>query len=126
MKEFQERGQGLRAQAKALVLEYMQSTSDCQPGKVGVRLSPIFRACGFDWGEYPNGSVYVTNAENRVPDEVIQAGVMAAMEWLDLERPEVGLEQVVCAVYAAMLGTASQHQSGPPERSQELTQSAQQ
>ncbi len=56
MKEFQVRGQALRAQAKALVLEYMQSSSDCQPGREGLRLSPIFRACGFDWGEYPKAT----------------------------------------------------------------------
>jgi hypothetical protein len=56
MKSFQERGQAIRLQAKALVLEYMQSSSDCQPGKEGERLSPIFRACGFDWGEYPKAT----------------------------------------------------------------------
>ena len=56
MKEFQARGQALRIAAKALVLEYMQSSSDCQPGKEGIRLSPIFRACGFDWGAYPKAT----------------------------------------------------------------------
>jgi hypothetical protein len=56
MKEFQALGQALRVQAKALVLEYMQSSSDCQSGKEGMRLSPIFRACGFDWGEYPKAT----------------------------------------------------------------------
>jgi hypothetical protein len=56
MKSFQERGQAIRLQAKALVLEYMQSSSDCQLGKEGERLSPIFRACGFDWGEYPKAT----------------------------------------------------------------------
>lgn len=56
MKEFQTRGQALRMEAKALVLEFMKSSSDCQPGKEGVRLSPIFRACGFDWGEYPKAT----------------------------------------------------------------------
>ena len=56
MKEFQARGQALRIEAKALVLEYMQSSSDCQPGKEGIRLSPIFRACGFDWGAYPKAT----------------------------------------------------------------------
>ena len=52
MKEFQERGRGLRLAAKQLVLEYMQASSLCQAGREGERLSPIFRACGFDWGEY--------------------------------------------------------------------------
>lgn len=52
MKEFQDRGCAIRLQAKALVLEFMQSSSDCQPGNDGMRLSPIFQACGFDWGDY--------------------------------------------------------------------------
>ena len=56
MKEFQDRGRAIRLQAKALVLEFMQSSSDCQPGKGGMRLSPIFRACGFDWGDYPKAT----------------------------------------------------------------------
>jgi len=48
MKEFQYLGQAIRLQAKALVLEFMQSSSNCQPGSEGMRLSPMFRACGFD------------------------------------------------------------------------------
>jgi hypothetical protein len=56
MNEYQARGQALRIEAKALVLEFMQSSSDCQPGREGMRLSPIFRACGFDWGEYPKAT----------------------------------------------------------------------
>ena len=52
MKEFEKRGARIRAEAKVLVYEYMQASDLCQPGREGVRLSPIFRACGFDWGEY--------------------------------------------------------------------------
>lgn len=52
MKEFEERGSRIRAEAKALVYEYMQASDLCQHGREGLRLSPIFRACGFDWGEY--------------------------------------------------------------------------
>ncbi|MEB2318171.1 MAG: hypothetical protein OZ935_05810 [Pseudomonadota bacterium] len=52
MKEFEDRGNRIRAEAKALVYEYMRASDHCQPGKEGLRLSPIFRACGFDWGEY--------------------------------------------------------------------------
>jgi hypothetical protein len=32
----------------------MRASSDYQPGAPGVRLSPNFRACGFDWGTYKN------------------------------------------------------------------------
>jgi hypothetical protein len=52
MKEFEERGARIRAEAKALVYEYMQASDLCRPGREGLRLSPIFRACGLDWGEY--------------------------------------------------------------------------
>ena len=52
MKQFEERGNRIRAEAKALVYEYMRASPICQPGKEGMRLSPIFRACGFDWGQY--------------------------------------------------------------------------
>lgn len=51
MKEFEIRGTQLRIEAKALVYEFMQSAELCQPGREGIRLSLIFRACGFDWGE---------------------------------------------------------------------------
>ena len=56
MKEFQHLGQAIRLQAKALVLEFMQSSSNCPPGSEGMRLSPMFRVCGFDWGEYPKAT----------------------------------------------------------------------
>ena len=52
MQAFKDRGNAIRVQAKALVLEYMQATSDCQTGREGMKLAPIFRGCGFDWGEY--------------------------------------------------------------------------
>jgi hypothetical protein len=54
--EYETRGQAIRNSAKSLVLDYMRNTSDCQPGEIGVRLSPIFRACGFDWGDYPKAT----------------------------------------------------------------------
>lgn len=52
MKEFEDRGNRLRSEAKELVFEFMCASTSCQPGREGMRLSPIFRACGFDWGEY--------------------------------------------------------------------------
>ena len=51
MESFSARGNDLRSQAKTLVLEFMRSSSHCQPGGEGMRLAPIFRACGFDWGD---------------------------------------------------------------------------
>jgi hypothetical protein len=56
MKEFEIRGDRLRADAKALVLEFMHATNLCQSGSEGMRLSQIFRACGFDWGQYPKAT----------------------------------------------------------------------
>ena len=52
MDDFQLRGASLRADAKALVYGFMRAMPACRPGGEGMRLSPIFRACGFDWGEY--------------------------------------------------------------------------
>ena len=52
MKDFEMRGNQLRAEAKTLVFEFMQASENCQPGREGMRLAPIFRACGFDWGDY--------------------------------------------------------------------------
>ena len=52
MKEYEERGKQIRAEAKKLVHDFMLATDACQPGREGMRLSPIFRACGFDWGGY--------------------------------------------------------------------------
>lgn len=52
MKEFAERGNRIRMEAKALVIEFMRASEQCQPAREGMRLAPIFRACGFDWGDY--------------------------------------------------------------------------
>jgi hypothetical protein len=56
MSLFEDRGTQIRSEAKALVLEFMKSSPACQPGRDGVRLSPIFNACGFDWGPYPKAT----------------------------------------------------------------------
>jgi len=53
MSDFESRGIEIRSMAKALVYEFMQSTIQCQPNSEGMKLSQIFRECGFDWGEYP-------------------------------------------------------------------------
>ncbi len=54
--QYETRGQTIRLAAKELMLDFMRATSDCQPGQDGMRLSPMFRACGFDWGEYPKAT----------------------------------------------------------------------
>jgi len=53
MSEFKNRGNILRQNSKELVLEFMQSNSRCKPKREGMKLSEIFRECGFDWGDYP-------------------------------------------------------------------------
>ncbi len=53
MSDFESRGNEIRSLAKALVYSFMQSTPECQPNCEGMKLSQIFRACGFDWGNYP-------------------------------------------------------------------------
>jgi hypothetical protein len=52
MNDYLVRGNRLRAEAKALVLEFMRASDLCQRGEAGMRLAQIFRACGFDWGNY--------------------------------------------------------------------------
>ena len=52
MSEYEDRGIEIRKLAKSLVLHFMHSVPDCQPGNEGMRLAKIFRECGFDWGEY--------------------------------------------------------------------------
>jgi len=52
MKDHEARGNELRSEAKAIVLEFMHASDVCQPGRMGMRLASIFRACGFDWGTY--------------------------------------------------------------------------
>ena len=56
MTEFENRGKGLRNNAKSLILEYMKATPSCQSGNEGMRLAEIFRNCGFDWGNYPKAT----------------------------------------------------------------------
>jgi hypothetical protein len=52
MPDFEALGAVLRSDAKALVLEFMSATSQCRPGREGVKQAEIFRRCGFDWGGY--------------------------------------------------------------------------
>lgn len=56
MTQFETRGNEIRELAKSLVLEFMQATGDCQPGKEGMKLAQIFKKCGFDWGDYPKST----------------------------------------------------------------------
>ena len=37
MREFEERGNRIRAEAKALAYEYMKASDLCQPGREGMR-----------------------------------------------------------------------------------------
>ena len=45
-------GEEIRKQAKAIVLEYMNSSPDCARYGKGLRQAELFRLCGFDWGDY--------------------------------------------------------------------------
>ncbi|MGP8337663.1 MAG: hypothetical protein ACT6FC_05445 [Methanosarcinaceae archaeon] len=56
MMTFKDKGNEIRKLAKALVLEFMQATEECQPGKAGITQAQIFRDCGFDWGEKPKAT----------------------------------------------------------------------
>ena len=56
MTQFQTRGKEIRTLAKSIVLEFMNATGECQPGKEGIKLAQIFKRCGFDWGDYPKAT----------------------------------------------------------------------
>lgn len=51
MRKFQFLGESLRAQAKSIVMEFMESHPECRANGGGLKQSEIFRACGLDWGE---------------------------------------------------------------------------
>lgn len=51
MRKFQFLGESLRAQAKSIVIEFIESHPACRADGSGLKQSEIFRACGFDWGE---------------------------------------------------------------------------
>ena len=53
---FMKNGFYIRRNSKEVVLEYMQSRDECDPQGSGIKLGEIFRACGFDWGDYQNAS----------------------------------------------------------------------
>lgn len=54
--QFIEQGTKIRSMAKELVLDFMKSTSECDASAAGLTQAEIFRACGMDWGEYPNAT----------------------------------------------------------------------
>lgn len=56
MKNFFSDGTNLRLQIKALILDYMQSIPECASNRNGLKQAEIFRACGLDWGDYPNAT----------------------------------------------------------------------
>ncbi|GHU47753.1 hypothetical protein AGMMS50289_23400 [Betaproteobacteria bacterium] len=56
MNTFTKRGANLRIEAKKIVFEFMRISYLCQPNREGMRLSEIFRVCGFNWGEYENAT----------------------------------------------------------------------
>lgn len=49
-------GEKLRLQIKSIVYDYMSKSCDCSSFSEGLKQAEIFRACGLDWGEYPNAT----------------------------------------------------------------------
>ena len=49
-------GTKLRLSIKELVYKYMCNNSNCSKYAEGLKQAEIFRACGLDWGEYPNAT----------------------------------------------------------------------
>lgn len=44
-------GESIRAQAKALVIDYMEHCPDCRPDSGGQKQSEIIKACDLGWGD---------------------------------------------------------------------------
>ncbi|MEE1218289.1 MAG: hypothetical protein U0L20_00010 [Ruminococcus sp.] len=49
-------GENLRLQIKNLVYDFMCQSYDCSSFSEGMKQAEIFRACGLDWGDYPNAT----------------------------------------------------------------------
>lgn len=49
-------GTKLRNEIKTLVYDFMKNSTECDSLSIGMKQSEIFRACGLDWGEYPNAT----------------------------------------------------------------------
>ena len=49
-------GTTLRLSIKQLVYDFMLNNHECSKFSEGMKQSEIFRACGLDWGEYPNAT----------------------------------------------------------------------
>lgn len=54
--KFRQSGYYLRKNSKEVVMDYMKSKEECTHDATGIKLAEIFRACGFDWGNYQNAS----------------------------------------------------------------------
>ena len=50
--QFNQAGEKIREQSKALVLDYMKTDLNCARYGKGLRQAELFRVCGFNWGEY--------------------------------------------------------------------------
>lgn len=56
MSTYYSEGKNLRLEIKELVHNYMKSEPLCASFAEGMKQAEIFRACGLDWGEYPNAT----------------------------------------------------------------------
>lgn len=49
-------GNRLRLQIKDLVLNFIAISTNSKDTNNGLKTAEIFRACGLDWGNYPNAT----------------------------------------------------------------------
>jgi hypothetical protein len=54
--QFRDRGAKLRAEARTLVVEYMNSDARCRRGGEGIRTAEIFRRLGLGWFDQPTST----------------------------------------------------------------------
>ena len=51
-----DKGMELRLEIKKLVYDFMLKSENCSCDSPGMKQAEIFRACGLDWGDYPNAT----------------------------------------------------------------------
>jgi len=80
--KYETRGDKIRACAKSLILEFMQATDSCQPGKEGVRLCTIAEKCGLKDG-IKNNTWWVSALLQELKKEgkVDQIGSKSLSSW---------------------------------------------
>lgn len=56
MSSFMERGESVKDVVSRLIIDFMQSRSECRENGSGLKQAEIFRGCGLYWGAQQNAT----------------------------------------------------------------------